>query len=81
MALYMPDSGIERVFANGADVTVAGNGVPRGFARKVAGGYEIWGNWAFGSGICHAEWIHTGGFLGTPPVKAALRAEGECRKS
>lgn len=63
MALYIPDSGIERVFARGADVTVAGNGVPRGFARKVDGGYEIWGNWAFGSGICHAEWVHTGGFL------------------
>lgn len=63
MALYISQAGVDKVFKDGADVTVAGNGVPRGFAHKVDGGYEIWGNWAFGSGIWHAEWIHTGGFL------------------
>lgn len=63
MAIYIEDSGVERIFENGVDVTVAGNGVPRGFARKVDGGYMIWGNWAYGSGIQHAEWIHTGCFL------------------
>src|SRR3546814_12595957 len=39
---------------------VAGNGIPRGFARPVDGGYMIRGNWAYGSGIQHAEWIHSG---------------------
>lgn len=63
MALYIDQGGIDRIFANGVDITIAGNGVPRGFARKVEGGYEIWGQWAYGSGIAHAEWIHTGAFV------------------
>lgn len=63
MAVYIDQAGVERIFAGGADITIAGNGVPRGFARKVDGGYMIWGNWAYGSGIQHAEWIHTGAFL------------------
>lgn len=63
MAIYIAQAGIDRVFADGVDITIAGNGVPRGFARVVEGGYEIWGDWAFGSAIQHAEWIHTGCFL------------------
>ena len=51
------------MFANGPDITIAGNGVPRGFARPVEGGYMIRGNWAYGSGIQHAEWVHSGCFL------------------
>ena len=51
MAIYIEDEGIAEVFGNGMDITIAGNGVPRGFARPVDGGYMIRGNWAFGSGI------------------------------
>ncbi|MGG7566755.1 acyl-CoA dehydrogenase family protein [Rhodovulum sp. DZ06] len=63
MALYIDQAGVDRIFKDGVDITIAGNGVPRGFARKVGGGYEIWGQWAYGSGIAHAEWIHTGCFV------------------
>ena len=63
MAIYIEDPGIAEVFRNGADITIAGNGVPRGFARPVDGGYMISGHWAYGSAITHAEWIHTGCFV------------------
>jgi len=69
MAIYIEDAGIEEVFANGLDMTIAGNGVPRGFARPVDGGYMISGHWAYGSGITHAEWIHTGCFVTDPSGK------------
>ncbi len=70
--------GIANVFKDGVDVTIAGNGVPRGFARKVDGGYMIRGNWAYGSSIFHAEWIHSGCFLldpKDPSGKALLKDE------
>jgi alkylation response protein AidB-like acyl-CoA dehydrogenase len=51
------------VFAKGADMMGAGNGVPRGFAREVDGGYMFKGNWSYGSGIHHADWIHSGCFI------------------
>jgi indole-3-acetate monooxygenase len=60
---FLPDQGARTVFPNGADVTMAGNGVPRGFARPVEGGFMIKGHWAYGSGIYHAEWIHSGCFI------------------
>ena len=69
MAIYIEDAGIAEVFRNGPDITIAGNGVPRGFARPVDGGYMISGHWAYGSGITHAEWIHTGCFVTDPSGK------------
>ena len=57
------DAGARMIYANGPDVTISGNGVPRGHARKVPGGYMFRGNWAYGSGIQHAEWIHSGCFV------------------
>lgn len=60
MALYAPGETVSEIFASDPDVMVAGNGIPRGFARPVDGGYMIRGNWAYGSGIQHAEWIHSG---------------------
>lgn len=60
---FIPDQGARTVYPNGADVTAAGNGVPRGFARPVDGGYMIKGHWAYGSAITHAEWIHSGCFV------------------
>ena len=51
MAIYIEDDGVAEIFRDGVDVTVAGNGVPRGFARPVDGGYMIRGSWAYASGI------------------------------
>ncbi|WP_315833238.1 acyl-CoA dehydrogenase family protein [Bradyrhizobium prioriisuperbiae] len=69
MAIYIADEGIRKVFAGGPDITIAGNGVPRGFARPVEGGFMIRGNWAYGSGIQHAEWVHSGCFVTDPEGK------------
>ena len=63
LGVFISDSGAKRVFANGPNLFGAGQGVPRGYARPVEGGYMIKGNWSYGSGIHHAEWIHSGCFL------------------
>jgi alkylation response protein AidB-like acyl-CoA dehydrogenase len=63
MGSFLPDEGARNVFGKGADIVGAGNGVPRGAAREVDGGYMIKGHWSYGSGIQHAEWIHSGCFL------------------
>lgn len=60
---FLPDEGARTVYPDGADVTMAGQGVPRGYARQVDGGYLIRGDWGYGSTIQHAEWIHSGCFL------------------
>lgn len=69
MAIYIEDDGIKKVFGDGVDITIAGNGVPRGFARPVDGGFMIRGRWAYGSAIYHAEWIHSGCFVTGPDGK------------
>jgi alkylation response protein AidB-like acyl-CoA dehydrogenase len=60
---FISDEGARTVFPNGADVTISGNGVPRGYARRIDGGYMFHGKWAYGSGIQHAAWIHSGCFV------------------
>jgi alkylation response protein AidB-like acyl-CoA dehydrogenase len=60
---FLSDSGAARVFANGPDMIGAGQGVPRGRARPVDGGYMVKGTWSYGSGIYHAGWIHSGCFV------------------
>ena len=60
---FIPDEGIREIYPDGADVTMAGQGVPRGYARRVDGGYVIKGLWGYGSAIYHAEWVHSGCFL------------------
>ena len=80
MAIYIEDAGIAEVFAEGVDITIAGNGVPRGFARPVDGGYMIRGHWAYGSAIAHAEWIHTGCFVTDPSGKdMVIESNGQPR--
>jgi indole-3-acetate monooxygenase len=76
MAIFFDDAGVAEVFGQGPDVTVAGSGVPRGFARPVDGGYMIRGNWAYGSAISHAEWIHTGCFVTDPSGKDMVMEYG-----
>lgn len=56
----IPDGGCDAVFATGTQTNVAGQGIPRGLARKVDGGYMVRGDWSYGSGIYHANWIHSG---------------------
>jgi alkylation response protein AidB-like acyl-CoA dehydrogenase len=72
---FLSDAGARQVYPQGGDVFMAGNGVPRGFARPVDGGYMIKGHWAYGSGIYHAEWIHSGCFV-MDGDKMKMNAEG-----
>lgn len=76
MAIYIGNEGIEKVFAKGPNVAMAGNGVPRGFARAVEGGFMIRGRWAYGSAIHHADWIHTGCFLTDPKTGEMIIGPG-----
>ncbi|WP_086668112.1 acyl-CoA dehydrogenase family protein [Lentzea kentuckyensis] len=45
------------------DQIVAGLLQPSGRAEKVPGGYRLTGRWPFGSGIDHADWVISGGFV------------------
>jgi len=49
MGAFLPDAGARKIYGNGPDVPAAGNGVPRGFAREVDGGYMIRGHWSYRS--------------------------------
>jgi alkylation response protein AidB-like acyl-CoA dehydrogenase len=60
---FLPEAGCAEMFANGPDVTLAGQGVPSGFAEPVEGGYMVKGNWSYGSSIYHADWVHSGCFI------------------
>ncbi|MGB1880370.1 MAG: acyl-CoA dehydrogenase family protein [Gammaproteobacteria bacterium] len=64
------ERGCEEVFAAGTSTNIAGQGIPRGIARRTDGGYLISGGWSYGSGIYHADWIHSGCILmdGEAPV-------------
>jgi alkylation response protein AidB-like acyl-CoA dehydrogenase len=57
------EAGRRDIFAAGTDTNIAGQGIPRGLARKVDGGYMIKGDWSYGSGIYHSNWIHSGCIL------------------
>jgi alkylation response protein AidB-like acyl-CoA dehydrogenase len=75
MGAFLSDAGARVIYGKGGDVTAAGNGVPRGFARPVDGGYMIRGLWSYGSGIHHAEWIHSGCFI-TDGDKPRIKPDG-----
>lgn len=77
LSLLVPDEGAREIFAGGPDTTVAGNGVPRGYARPVEGGYMIKGHWAYGSGIHHAQWIHSGCFVTDDEGNMIKQANGQ----
>src|ERR1700751_3444932 len=48
LGAFVPERGARDVYGEGPDVTIAGNGVPRGYARRVPGGFMIRGHWAYG---------------------------------
>jgi alkylation response protein AidB-like acyl-CoA dehydrogenase len=47
----------ERIYAEGPDVSFAGNPEPGGTAEAVDGGWRVSGRWAFASGCQHADWM------------------------
>jgi alkylation response protein AidB-like acyl-CoA dehydrogenase len=52
---HLSPEGARLVYGNGPDISIAGQGVPSGRARRVADGYIITGRWSYGSGIHHAD--------------------------
>lgn len=56
---YLPEDGARIVYGNRRAI-VAGQGGPRGTARKVDGGYRINGPWSYGSTTFHADFFHSG---------------------
>lgn len=51
---------MREVFAAGLATNIADQGIPRGLARAVDGGHMVRGDWRYGSGIYHANLIHSG---------------------
>ena len=54
---FLPEGGIERMFANGRVPRGAILIMPSGEGSRVDGGYRLSGRWAFASGVHHAEWV------------------------
>ncbi len=55
---------------------IAGQGAPVGKADIEATGYRLTGNWSYGSGLLHSEWIHTGAIVhqdGSPRLNLTTR--------
>jgi alkylation response protein AidB-like acyl-CoA dehydrogenase len=56
---YLPPAAAKTVFKNHIPL-IAGQGAPVGRADTNENGYVLSGNWSYGSGLLHSEWIHTG---------------------
>jgi alkylation response protein AidB-like acyl-CoA dehydrogenase len=68
---FLPAAATERMFADGLPL-VAGMLAPRGSAVPDGDGFTISGDFQFGSGIGHADWIGAGVFV---------REDGKVRKT
>lgn len=60
MGAFLSDRAAKQIFGANPRTMVAGQGVPRGQARPVEGGYMVKGPWGYGSTIYHAEYAHCG---------------------
>jgi alkylation response protein AidB-like acyl-CoA dehydrogenase len=90
-AAYLEDEGFDEVFTrNDHRVTVAGQFAPNGRGEAVDGGYRLEGQWNFGSGTGHSEYV-VGGFMptvdgvpriaenGLPEMRVALMPRADVR--
>ncbi len=59
-AIYLPDKGFQDVFGSENRVTSAGQLFPNGMGNVVDGGFEVTGEWNFGSGVGHSQVICAG---------------------
>jgi indole-3-acetate monooxygenase len=51
---FLEDSAAREIYPR-LDMATAGSALPSGRAERVPGGYRVTGNWAFGSGVTHAD--------------------------
>jgi alkylation response protein AidB-like acyl-CoA dehydrogenase len=57
LGAFLPQDGLEQVFADGRIPTASISFFPAGRAVREDGGYRVSGRWRFNSGIRHAEWM------------------------
>lgn len=71
---FLGDEAVAHLFANGRAPVTAGQGIPNGKAVVDHGKYRLTGRWNYGSGVKHADWIHTGAIVhenGAPRLDSA----------
>jgi alkylation response protein AidB-like acyl-CoA dehydrogenase len=56
---WLPADGLAEIFGD-PDNVAAGVWAPRGRGRRVPGGYQVTGRWAFCSGIAHSDYLFGG---------------------
>jgi alkylation response protein AidB-like acyl-CoA dehydrogenase len=78
LAAYLPTSSRDELFGGGHTVA-AGVWAPRGQARPVDGGVIVSGQWAFCSGITHADVVFAGCFI-TPGSDSESGANGPAQR-
>ena len=85
----LSDDAANEIFRSETDVNIAGTLVPHGKAERVDGGWRLSGQWPFGSGCLHADWMGTGSVLyedgqpltgtnGGPEVRLFLTPASDC---
>ena len=75
-AAYLAPSGAKAIFSEGP-VIIGGQGQPNGKATQEGAGYHLQGHWNYGSGVRHADYLHTGGFVyrdGAPLIRNGASA-------
>jgi indole-3-acetate monooxygenase len=66
---YISDEATSALFSGPRFPVIAGQGSRPGKAEPVTGGYRLSGQWAFASGVKHAQYIHTAAVVqGGPPL-------------
>ena len=60
---YLPDEWTQRIYGDDPNVITVGVTAPTGRARRVDGGIEVTGQWQWGSGCHHANWLVAGSLL------------------
>src|SRR5262245_39060265 len=69
---YLEESAAREIYPR-LDMITAGSVMPTGRAERVTGGYRVTGQWAFGSGVTHADVVGLSCTLceaGQPVIKA-----------
>ena len=57
---FIPDAGVDRIFADGQMPIASGALIPRGLATPLDGGWKVSGRWPFASGSAHSSWLLAG---------------------
>ncbi len=80
---YFPDAAQKRVFGEAKDPKFVVSFAPAGTVKPVPGGWELSGEWPWGSGGDHCDWAMVGALVpgadGTPDARLCLLLPGQFR--